>query len=202
MTELHRRLGRNFTLGELLASETAERNPDMLKEQHNPPPEVVANLAYLVGVTLQPIRETLNFPIRVSSGYRSPSLNKAVNGSSTSQHCIGQAVDIQLSQRFLTDPATEAIRRRIEARILAHTDKPIRRDASANFYLFAYCCLRMEDFDVDQVIHEYGHGFGQPAWVHVSAGAHKNKRQILCYGRYWTRETHGVDFSEALAFGI
>ena len=65
MTELHRRLGRNFTLGELLASETAERNPDMLKEQHNPPPEVVANLAYLVGVTLQPIRETLNFPIRV-----------------------------------------------------------------------------------------------------------------------------------------
>ena len=34
-------------------------------------------------------------PIRVTSGYRSPKLNRSIGGSTKSQHCKGQAVDIQ-----------------------------------------------------------------------------------------------------------
>ena len=35
-------------------------------------------------------------PIRVSSGYRNPELNRAIGGSSrTSQHCKGEALDLQ-----------------------------------------------------------------------------------------------------------
>jgi len=37
--------------------------------------------------------------IRVSSGYRSPELNKKIGGSKTSQHCLGQAADISCGER-------------------------------------------------------------------------------------------------------
>ena len=34
-------------------------------------------------------------PIRISSGYRNPTLNRAIGGSRKSQHCKGEALDIQ-----------------------------------------------------------------------------------------------------------
>jgi len=41
------------------------------------------------------VREHFKTPLRVSSFYRSPELNSAIGGSSTSQHVKGQAIDIQ-----------------------------------------------------------------------------------------------------------
>jgi zinc D-Ala-D-Ala carboxypeptidase len=48
----------------------------------------------LVGDLIQPMRDAIG-PIRISSGYRNPSLNRAIGGSSKSQHCKGEALDIQ-----------------------------------------------------------------------------------------------------------
>jgi hypothetical protein len=42
----------------------------------------------------EPLREELG-PIRVSSFYRSPELNRAIGGSKNSQHCTGEAIDLQ-----------------------------------------------------------------------------------------------------------
>ena len=42
----------------------------------------------------QPLRTWVNAPIKINSFYRSPELNKAIGGSSKSQHCKGQAIDI------------------------------------------------------------------------------------------------------------
>jgi hypothetical protein len=42
------------------------------------------------------IREHFGVPIHISSGYRSKELNKAVGGSATSQHCSGEAIDIDM----------------------------------------------------------------------------------------------------------
>lgn len=47
--------------------------------------------------TLQKYRDTLNRPLIITSGYRSPAKNSSVGGSSSSQHCRGTAVDISLS---------------------------------------------------------------------------------------------------------
>ncbi len=44
--------------------------------------------------TFAPMRDALG-PIRVTSGYRSPGLNRAIGGSNKSQHCKGQACDVQ-----------------------------------------------------------------------------------------------------------
>ena len=48
----------------------------------------------LITELIQPMRDALG-PIRISSGYRSPQLNRAIGGSSKSQHCKGEALDLQ-----------------------------------------------------------------------------------------------------------
>lgn len=84
------KLSENFTLSEFTQSASAKR----LGISNEPTPEVVANLQLLVTNVLQPLRTTLERSIRVTSGYRSPAVNKAVGGVKTSQHSQGMAVDI------------------------------------------------------------------------------------------------------------
>tara|TARA_R110002012_G_scaffold45983_1_gene121944 strand:- start:383 stop:853 length:471 start_codon:yes stop_codon:yes gene_type:complete len=84
------RLSRNFMLREFVNSTTAAR-----KGISNKPTEVhLANLSFLINNVIQPIRDKIG-PIRVTSGYRSPALNRAIGGSSRSQHSKGMAADIQ-----------------------------------------------------------------------------------------------------------
>jgi zinc D-Ala-D-Ala carboxypeptidase len=49
----------------------------------------------------EPIREHLGQPIRVNSGYRSPAVNKRIGGALTSQHSLGEAIDLDLHDRDL-----------------------------------------------------------------------------------------------------
>jgi|TARA_R100000781_G_scaffold95131_2_gene59365 zinc D-Ala-D-Ala carboxypeptidase len=84
------KLSRNFTLNELTRSGTAQRRGI----DNEPTDAHLDNLQRIVDEILQPMREDLG-PIRVTSGYRSPKLNRAIGGSSRSQHCKGEAVDIQ-----------------------------------------------------------------------------------------------------------
>ena len=79
-----------FTIKELCKSSTA-----IQKGINNTPnSEIVNNLKQLVDCILDPLRERYGKPITVNSGYRCPALNKAVNGSKTSQHVKGLAADI------------------------------------------------------------------------------------------------------------
>ena len=57
--------------------------------------EARANIYRLVQEVLDPLREELGVPIRVTSGYRSPDVNAAVGGSRTSRHMLGLAADIK-----------------------------------------------------------------------------------------------------------
>ena len=85
------KLSPNFTVGELSRSEAATR----LGVDNTPPPDAVENLRALCEKVLQPLREAMGKPMRVNSGYRGPAANKAVGGSSSSQHCSGEAADIE-----------------------------------------------------------------------------------------------------------
>lgn len=79
----------NFTFSELTHSDTGYSNiPDDMN--------IIKNLTRLAEF-LQQIRNELHLPITVNSGYRSPEVNKAVGGVSTSYHCKGLAVDIRCS---------------------------------------------------------------------------------------------------------
>ena len=83
----------NFTLEELTKSETALR-----KNMPNVPTEAdIANMKLLAEKVLQPLRDHYGVGIKVNSGYRSPDVNAAVGGSRTSDHCKGQAADIEIA---------------------------------------------------------------------------------------------------------
>ena len=72
------KLSPNFSLAEMTHSQTAAREGI----DNTPKPEHLENLKRLCIELLEPIRSMLgNRPIAVSSGYRSPQLNAAVNGS-------------------------------------------------------------------------------------------------------------------------
>mgnify|MGYP003641133607 FL=1 len=84
------RLSKNFVLSEITHSNTAKR----LGIDNDPTKKHLQNMQRLVDLLLQPLRDALG-PIRISSGYRNPSLNRAIGGSPKSQHCKGEALDLQ-----------------------------------------------------------------------------------------------------------
>lgn len=85
-------LTKNFTLSEMTKSETALRN-----NMDNTPGEAeIANLKRLCEQVLQPVRDHFAKGVKVNSGYRAPAVNQKVGGSPTSDHCKGQAADIEI----------------------------------------------------------------------------------------------------------
>jgi hypothetical protein len=84
-------LSENFTLEEMIASETAARH----NIDQTPSNEVLMNLRRLA-LFLEDVRKLLDKPIHINSAYRSPLANEAVGGKKTSQHCRGTAADIKV----------------------------------------------------------------------------------------------------------
>lgn len=134
-----------FTINELTKSSTANR----LGIDNTPTEAVEQKLKDLINNILDPLREKWGKPIIVNSGYRCPKLNKAVGGSTTSQHLCndGAAADIEAYTRSLTD----------------------------NKKLFDL--IKEMKLPFDQLIYEYGNLTG-PDWIHVSFGP-RNRRKIL-----------------------
>ncbi len=84
-------IGRFFSWAELTASGAAAR----LGIDNTPTPEAQRAMQALVATVLDPLRAHLGRPVRVTSGYRAPAVNRAVSGSPTSQHMSGEAADIK-----------------------------------------------------------------------------------------------------------
>ena len=61
---------------------------------NEPNEEQLANMKLVANNVFEPLRVFVNGPIKVNSFFRSPDLNKAIGGSTKSQHCKGQAIDI------------------------------------------------------------------------------------------------------------
>lgn len=85
-----RYLSRNFTVREFERSETATR----LGLNNSMGPDEIERAKILCAEVLQPLRDNFG-PIRVTSGYRSPKVNRTVGGSRRSDHMLGAAADIE-----------------------------------------------------------------------------------------------------------
>lgn len=94
------KLSTNFTVAEYIKSQTATRHgiDNSLSEEH------LQNAKKLFANVVQPIREKFGVTI-ITSGYRSPELNAKIGGSSKSQHCKGQAVDLECLKESNADVA-------------------------------------------------------------------------------------------------
>ena len=87
------KLSENFSLAELVKSQTATR-----KGINNEPGTAeIENLIHLAKNILQPVREHFGKPVIISSGYRSPELCEAIGSSTKSQHAKGEAADFEIA---------------------------------------------------------------------------------------------------------
>ena len=145
------RISKNFTLLELTKSNTATR----LGISNTPDKEGIHKLRLLATELLQPLRNAVG-ALRVTSGYRSESLNKAITGRSNyvSQHTKCEAVDLQFVKRGKMDNM------KIFDAIINHS------------------------LEFDQLILEFGGATAEkdsdnPDWIHISWKVTGNRRQIL-----------------------
>tara|TARA_R100001015_G_C4525089_1_gene93022 strand:- start:143 stop:640 length:498 start_codon:yes stop_codon:yes gene_type:complete len=143
------RISKNFTLAELTKSNTATR----LGISNTPDKEGIHKLRLLAAELLQPLRNAVG-PLRVTSGFRSESLNAAIGGSNKSQHTKCEAVDLQLVKRGRMDNM------RIFNAIINHA------------------------LEFDQIILEFGGATAHkdsdnPDWIHISWKVTENRKQIL-----------------------
>jgi zinc D-Ala-D-Ala carboxypeptidase len=83
-------LSKNFTLQEYIKSQTAVRQGI----DNTPSDEHLESAKKLFELVVQPVRDHFGVTV-INSGYRGPALNAAVGGAASSQHCKGEAVDIE-----------------------------------------------------------------------------------------------------------
>ena len=83
-------ISKHISYKEAVYSRTAQRrdiynHPE--KDQSN-------NMCLIAEEVFEPLRAWVGGPIKINSFFRSPELNKAIGGSGKSQHCHGQAIDL------------------------------------------------------------------------------------------------------------
>jgi len=140
------RLSENLDLSEMIKSDTAIRHGI----KNYPTDGHLGNMIMWAENIFQPIRDYFGEPIFISSGYRSRELNNLISGSLQSQHCVGQAGDID-------------------------QDHKMTMVSNADVFDFILNYL-----DYDQLILEYPDEYDNPSWVHVSyVSEEKNRNQPL-----------------------
>ena len=84
------KISNHITYAEAIHSNTAKRRGI----DNTPSQTQVEAMKLLAEKVFEPLREWVGWPIKVNSFFRSEALNEAIGGSGTSQHCKGQAIDI------------------------------------------------------------------------------------------------------------
>jgi len=116
------KLSKYVSLAEVTKSDTASRRGI----SNEPTPEHLENLKTICTEVFDKVREHFGVPIYISSGYRSAALNKAIGGSSTSDHNLGRALDL---------------------------DQDFRSNGITNMDVFKFI---KDNLEFDQLIYEFG----------------------------------------------
>ena len=89
---------KHFNLSEFFQSSTAAKNGIKNEPSSDEKATIVRNINLLVDNVLDPVRDMVNAPIVITSGYRSPQVNRLVGGVDNSQHMSGCAVDFHIKR--------------------------------------------------------------------------------------------------------
>jgi hypothetical protein len=139
------KLSKYVSLAEVTRSDTAKRKGI----SNEPTPEHLENLKVICEEVFDKVREHFGVPLFISSGYRSAALNKAIGGSSTSDHNNGRALDL---------------------------DQDGHGNGVKNKDVFNFI---KDNLEFDQLIAEGSNGAGDMNWVHVGYRKGQNRKQIL-----------------------
>ena len=83
-------ISKHISYKEAVYSRTAQRR-DIYNHPEN---DQTDNMRVIAEEVFEPLRTWVGGPIKINSFFRSPDLNKAIGGSGKSQHCHGQAIDL------------------------------------------------------------------------------------------------------------
>ena len=70
---------------------------------NGPNDDQLSNMELIAEEVFEPLRDWVGGPIKINSFFRCPKLNKAIGGSGRSQHCHGQAIDIDDTYKVVTN---------------------------------------------------------------------------------------------------
>ena len=84
------KISEHITYAEAIHSNTAKRK----SIDNTPNPTQVDTMKMTAEMVFEPLRTWVGGPIKVNSFFRSAELNEAIRGAASSQHCKGQAIDI------------------------------------------------------------------------------------------------------------
>ena len=84
------RISKHISYNEAIKSNTALR----LNIDSSPSEYHTTNMVGIATNIFEPLREWVGGAIKINSMFRSEELNKAIGGSSKSQHCQGRAIDL------------------------------------------------------------------------------------------------------------
>ena len=157
------KLTQHFELDEFTRSATATANgiDNSLNPTKAGDRNVIENLQHLCQTVLEPLREFVNAPVVVSSGYRCSELNKMVGGVRNSQHLTGEAADIQ--PLFPAAP--------VPASFAGGSSLP-QGEALKQWFLFI-----QQHCSFDQLILETK---GNRRWIHVSCCRDEKRNRQTC----------------------
>jgi len=88
-------LSKHVTLAEFEASSVATNHSIINKMNEFE----IERAKLLCEKVFEPLREHLGEPIRINSGFRNIATNRAAGGSKTSQHCLGEAMDLHVGSK-------------------------------------------------------------------------------------------------------
>ena len=94
-----KKISKHISYKEAVASATARR----MDIDNDPDESQLERMRILSEKIFEPLRSHVGGPIRINSFFRSPNLNSAIGGSITSQHCRGQAMDLDDSYGHATN---------------------------------------------------------------------------------------------------
>ncbi len=159
----------HFTLQEFTESATARK----YGIDNTPPAEVVNNLRRLCENTLEPLREVLEMPVIITSGYRCKALNLRISCSSRkSQHMLGQAADFYVSSRTF-----QSVKCKVYS--VKEDDPSVKGEEMGHRELLvkAFRMMLISDrIDFDQLIL-------YPTFIHVSYVSPKDNRHRILVGK-------------------
>lgn len=153
----NRLLTPHFALNEFTESPTARKHGIA----NVPPAEAVDNLKRLCENTLEPLREALQLPVVITSGFRTKALNDLLaHSSERSQHMQGQAADFYIGQGPVTSSKVQG--------------SSVQSDSRRELLIKAFrLIITSEQIDYDQLIL-------YPSFIHVSyVSRERNRRTIL-----------------------
>ena len=87
---------KHFNLSEFFRSSTAAKNGIKNEPSIDARATIIRNINSLVDNVLDPVRDMVNAPIIITSGYRCPQVNRLVGGVDNSQHMSGCAADFHV----------------------------------------------------------------------------------------------------------